>query len=229
MRPFEFSEATRALSGHYPEAEPLISALQASSQTELRAIICQWLSEGVPYVFGAQPVLYEAARSYLADYLGLHPKEITLVGSARIGYSLAPLPSYGRAFSRDSDLDLAAISRTLFESCGGAFDRWLEDYTAGRVSPRNPSEGGHWRDNSLRVPRNLQRGFIDHWKIPFWDRYPEAQAIQEGVQRLGRKLRMSKDAPLFTRASLRIYRDWRAFENQMRLNLGAVIEHARAR
>jgi len=226
VRAFELPETHQDLRGQYPGAQPLGEALRVSSPRELRWIICQWLSEGVPYAFEDRPLLYEAARAYLANQLGLHPKQITLVGSARIGYSLAPPPNYGRGFSSCSDIYLAAICGVLFESCRGAFNRWLGDYTDGRVKPRNPNETRYWRDHAVRVPQNLRRGFVDHWKIPFWGRYPEAQTIEEGAQRLGRKLRISGGAPGFTKVSLRVYRDWDAFVNQRWLNLARALARA---
>ncbi len=200
--------------------------LQAASPQEVRSFILQWLSEGIPRGFGACPFLYEISREYVADGLGLHPRQVTIVGSARIGYSLRPRPEYGRQFGVSSDLDLAAVSEQLFEKCRCSFERWRGDYLAGRVAPRGPDELKYWTDHVSRVPRNIGRGFIDHWTIPFWNQYPEAQAIEEHLYRLERKIRVTRDAPRFTRISLRIYKDWNAFVSQMYLNLRRALDLA---
>jgi hypothetical protein len=50
----------------------------------------------------------------VSDFLKIHPSEVILVGSAKVGFSLAPDKRY-RAFGDKSDLDIAIISHNLFD------------------------------------------------------------------------------------------------------------------
>lgn len=59
---------------------------------------------------------YQTLKNDIAGALDLNPKEITLIGSAKIGFSTAPGKIY-RAFRKGrSDLDFAIVSPSLFGS-----------------------------------------------------------------------------------------------------------------
>jgi hypothetical protein len=53
-------------------------------------------------------------KKEISDFLKIHPSEVILVGSAKVGFSLAPDKRY-RAFGDESDLDIAIISHNLFD------------------------------------------------------------------------------------------------------------------
>lgn len=57
---------------------------------------------------------YFELRSEVADYFGLHSNEVLVVGSAKLGFSVAPFNRY-REFCDESDIDVAIISSTLFD------------------------------------------------------------------------------------------------------------------
>jgi hypothetical protein len=58
-------------------------------------------------------------RRRLLAHLGISNTAVTLVGSARIGFSLDP-SQFGKPFSRSSDLDFAIVDSALFDQA------WLE-------------------------------------------------------------------------------------------------------
>ena len=60
---------------------------------------------------------YFDLRSEVAEHFGLHPNEVLVVGSAKLGFSVAPNSRY-REFCDESDIDVAMVSSMLFEQFG---------------------------------------------------------------------------------------------------------------
>ena len=71
--------------------------------------------DGIPYVFQNQPRAFDTLRQHLTDTLKLNsPKDITVVGSAKIGFSLSP-HNFPRHFSDESDIDVVVVDEALFD------------------------------------------------------------------------------------------------------------------
>jgi hypothetical protein len=218
MQPFEIPQAIRSIIEPHPSAEVIIRAARLGGTAEVEAIARLWLSEGIPFAFREMPALYEVLRAWLARRLAIHAKELTLIGSARQGSSIAP-PKMGKTFNAESDLDWTAISDSLFERCTDEFNSWADDYRAAHVHPRNPTEKGYWDENLSACPRTIERGFIDPHKIPTWDRYPTSQLINQTMWMLKGKCETAVAAPKFKKSTIRIYKDWPAFIRQLSINL----------
>lgn len=224
MNPFEISESFTNFDEPYPKPKDFVQVLKNAIPREKSEIVRLWLSEGIPYAFKHCPLLYETIRGWLANKLNIHPKEITLIGSARIGFSLAPPPALGKPFSRDSDLDFNAISEKLFKQCAKAFRLWSGDFSKRVVSPRHSTEKFYWDTNFKTVPENIKKGFIDPYKIPTFDRYPIAKKIQNAIWMLHEKLKITDNAPRARKLSVRVYIDWSAFIRQFIINLTYAIK-----
>ena len=224
MKPFNTPKALDSLIDTYPPVETIVEAIKAGDRDTYSALARLWLSEGIPYCFRFRPAIYEGMRTWLSQQLQVHAKEITLIGSGRQGFSLSPDENLGRRFGEYSDLDLTAVSSVLFEQLKRAFNRWRADYLAGIVSPRHTQEKIYWQDNAMRVPSNLSRGFIDPYKIPTFNRYPEAQDTVNILYRAHEKLKATAGAPFVRRISLRVYRDWNSFIRQFSINLEALLK-----
>lgn len=225
MQPISISESAKQLVGQFPAETTFAEAVYGMVLREKKQVIRLWLSEGIPFAFQHSPMLYEAIRNWLADRLGIHPKTLTMVGSARIGFSLG-VSQYGRPFGPESDLDFAAISDSLFTAIASDFYKWTSDVTNGSALPRNETEAMYWRDNLTRLPHNISKGFIDAHKIPQWQRYETAQKIGQTFFLLKRRLAVSPNAPTIRKhngASLRVYRDWDTFESQIAFNLSRLL------
>ena len=221
MQPFKIPASLDAVREAYPSASDVARVAARGGQEARFALARLWLSEGIPYAFRQRPAVYEAVRVWLASRLGVDPKEITLIGSARLGEALAPGERFGQAFSQESDLDLAIVSFGLFEKLRDAYSTWAYDYETGTASPNNPREKGFWDDNLLRGPRILGRGFIDAKLVPLRERYPLPRAIAQTMFLLRGKLRVTAEAPQVRDASVRVYRDWNAFAIQLTINLAS--------
>ena len=217
MTYFAISDEGRALNTTYPSPSAFAAALSAASRTERDAIVRLWLTEGIPSAFQDVPLVYEAARASFASDLGVDEKEVTLVGSARIGYSLAPFPEFGRSFSPSSDLDFSVISTSLFAQLAEAFATWNRDYNSGTIKPTYPREQIFWPENLSRLPGNLKTGFIDHYKIPY--RYEAPRRVNECLLRLKYRLDQDDAAPSVRQVSVRVFRDWQALLKQASINL----------
>jgi hypothetical protein len=161
MRPFLVSEKCRSMRDFYPSSQTLSEAIKGVGYLDLLGILRLWFSGGIPFAFRENPMLYEVARGWLAMRLQIHPKSVTLIGSGRIGYSLCPLPKFGKVFDDESDLDYSAIDHKLFSELVSTFLEWEGDADSGRASPRGSRERNCWKDNLKRLPENIARGFID--------------------------------------------------------------------
>lgn len=219
MNPFEISELFTNFNKPYPDSNHFVHVTKNASSREKLEIVRLWLSEGIPYAFKSYPILYETIRGWLASKIDVHPKQITLIGSARIGYSLSPPPKLGKPLNSESDLDFSVISRELFVKCMNAFRLWTKDFSEGIVSPKNPKERSYWESNLEGVPKNINRGFIDPYKIPLRDRYHIAQKVEQAVYMLKEKLKKTTNKPITTKSSIRVYKDWQAFIRQLGINL----------
>lgn len=219
MEPFKIPESLKNLTDPYPDPKVLLEAAHSGGESARIALAQLWLSEGIPQAFSNCPAVYEAVRSWLSTQLDVHAKEISLVGSARLGKSLKR-GKLGEPFSNyESDLDLFIVSSNLFERLKEDFYRWASDFESGRIKPRNNREAYYWRDNEKRLPINIQRGFIFSDRIPIRAEYPSAQKVNVTMSSLVDKLKITPEAPKPKKASVRCYSSWDSFVRQMLLNL----------
>ena len=72
---------------------------------------------------GSSPVLEDEIifeiKNQIAEKFKIHPNEVIIVGSGKLGFSIAPQKRF-KHFNVDSDVDVAIISEKLFD------DFWLE-------------------------------------------------------------------------------------------------------
>ena len=217
MKPFKCSRSLGRMTDRYPGAETILEVVRDGGHADRCAIARQWLSEGIPFAFKECPAVYEAMRCWLSRKLGVMAKEISLTGSARLGSSLAPR-TLGKPFGPGSDLDLFAVSESLFESMCDGFNRWALDYQNGNLPPRDERQNGNWKDNSDRGPGLVRRGFLDSWMIPTLRDYDKKQ-VGQAMWELAEKLKVTGNAPTVRKATLRCYNSWEACEQQMSRNL----------
>ncbi|SKA46716.1 hypothetical protein SAMN04488128_10810 [Chitinophaga eiseniae] len=115
----------------------------------------RYVVDGNTYFF--EHVLNDVQKEYkikslIASYLGVHIHEVIFVGSGKLGFSLNPQHPWTRfdskyertrVFRDKSDLDIAVVSRSLFENIG----RGIHEFTNGfkikwenNVYNKNPSQ-----------------------------------------------------------------------------------------
>lgn len=222
LEPFRRNiETDDLLAERYPSPKDFAKGVQVASPGVREGILRGIITEGIPFAFRDRPTLYEEIRDFLARRLDLLPKNITLVGSARLGYSLSP-SAYGRPFNAGSDLDFSAISEMLFLRVVDAFHQWETDLATGREGLTDARERRFWKDNLDRVPGNIRRGFIDPYKVPL--RYKVVQDVEQALWLLREKLTRTPPTLTIKRASLRVYRSWEAYARQQELNLTQLLK-----
>ena len=218
MEPFRIPEPLRNLTDPYPDPRLVLDVADRGGESARIALAQLWLSEGIPHAFQECPAVYESVRSWLSARLGVHAKEIGIVGSARLGASLAP-NKLGKIFSVTSDLDMFIVSKSLFEALRAEFCQWSLGFESGEVTPRNDSETKYWQDNNKRGPRLIGRGFLDQKMIPLLDQYPVTRKIGQDMWLLVEKLSLTPSAPSAKRADVRCYMSWGSFVRQTSLSL----------
>ena len=230
MSHFAIPHSLSLLRTRYPLPSELLQIVSRGETGVARIFAQMWLSEGIPAAFGRCPAVYDVARTWLAERLSfhlkresaIHPKDIGVVGSARLGRSLAPA-KMDRCFGDHSDLDLFVVSGPLFEALRDEFVHWKEDFGTARVLPRNDTERRYWGENSARGEGWIGEGFIDSNKVPTRGPYPIARGVGDAMYHLKVKLDGTPQAPNVRRATVRCYANWQCAIDRMRKNLKSCV------
>lgn len=107
--------------------------------------------------FGTPQVIdrlqYFDLKSSIADHFDIHPSEVIMVGSAKLGFSIKPDKRYV-AFGEESDIDMAIVSPNLFDRI------WLE------VLKYSQSNDMRYFQKKQEFQDYLFRGWIRPDKLP---------------------------------------------------------------
>ena len=206
----------------YPSALSLKETYVNAHANERLGIIRLWMTEGIPFAFKEQPLLYEEIRSFLAARINVYSKDITVVGSARIGFSMSK-KEWGRSFNNGSDLDLTIVSNDLYKALVMDFQRWVKDIELRKIQPKNVSEMASWLDNIKYLDGKIATGFIQVRFIPYHRNYITVKKCYDSIWLLKKRLRLTDSAPQVSDASIRVYSSWKACINQLHINLKSAL------
>lgn len=111
-------------------------------------IVQACLFDSSPHCFIANPLLYQAFRNEICANFNIHPQNFTIVGSAKMGFSLNP-GKFGQPFTEASDIDVVLVSEELFQ------DLWLQliEFRRTVISRLDP---------------HTKKNFKDLQKVLFW-------------------------------------------------------------
>ena len=126
----------------------------------------QLFSSGVPFSFSGQPEVHREMVDEISRGLRVPTTSICVVGSARLGFSLAP-QNFGRPFGQYSDLDIIVVSHTLFDPS------WLDILTNRRTPWSELRKQTRYRLIEHREKHRIYNG----WIVPHF--IPEALGIGE--------------------------------------------------
>lgn len=215
--PFEIHENSSYFANkHYPDLETL-KKITLVSKKEREEIVRLYFTEGIPYAFLGNPVLYEKIREWLGKHIEINPKTITITGSARIGYTLNPNKMQGKKFSDSSDLDFIIVDEILFDKLETDFIKFLESLN---MHPDSYLENNETLlNNILEIERNIPNGFIDHWKIPNKKEFKHTNQLYSILHHLLERLKATKDSPNPSKATVRVYKNWNYCIDRISLNL----------
>jgi len=206
----------------YPDSFFLKDIYAKTKPAERLGIIRLWITEGIPYAFREHPLLYEEIRDFIAKRVNVHTKDITIVGSARIGYSLSK-DEWGRPFNINSDFDFTIVSNDLYKKIVHEFQRWVKDIELKQVLPEDVREMGRWLYNIQYLDEKILTGFIQMKLIPYHINYPTVKKCHDTIWLLKKRLQSTQTAPRVSDASIRVYSNWKACINQLRINFNSAL------
>lgn len=208
---------------HYPSVA-IFDSDRSITITEMQRFVRIILTEGIPFAFADCPMAYEFGRQRAAEMIGVHPKQVSMTGSARIGYSLAH-PKFGRAYDPSiSDVDLFLVDHNTYEATVAEYLHFLKQVDAGELKPRHEGEASNWADARKTVPNNIKKGFIDQKYIPLFDRFPMSQKLGGAGVKFLKNVNSVLGKEIVKRAPFRVYRDWKAVIDQISFSLMSTLK-----
>jgi hypothetical protein len=162
-------------------------------------------------IYGSCHVLTDAAyfdlRSEVANKFHIHPNEVLVVGSSKLGFSIAPTKRY-RHFADSSDIDVVIVSRGLFDRMWKAVHTFWD-------------QGGYW-EGSREFKDYLFRGWIRPDKLPSAKSFSLANDWWEFFNALSST---GKYSMYKIRGAL--YMDWYFLEAYQLRGVSACLDHLR--
>jgi hypothetical protein len=216
--PFIVQESSKLLLTTYPGSDQLKGVFKNASENERYGIIRLWITEGIPFAFKDAPILYEEIRQFIANGIKVHPKEVTLVGSSRIGYSLKP-DVWGRIYTSASDLDFTIISNDLYTRLVKDFQKWVGDIESRKLLPRNSYQLKSWLGSIETINNNVSKGYIYSKNLFPHNNYPTVSQSFYTMGKLKEKILLTPDCPQIKDLSIRIYSSWNSCIRQVQINL----------
>lgn len=223
ISPFSISAHAINFKELYPNPSLFKTVYLNTNDKERLGIIRLWMTEGIPYAFKSHPLLFEEIRNYIAQSLKVDSKEISLVGSARIGYSLSK-KEWGRPFNSNSDFDFIIISDTLYSNIVKEFQNWVSDIEKGIVLPNNSYEMNIWLSNIKHLDQQIPKGFIQTKFIPNNVNYKTIKKCYETIWFLKKKFVITEKVPKVSDASIRVYSSWKSCVKQMHINFNTALD-----
>ena len=150
------------------------------------------------------PEAYFCLRDTVAKKFSLHPNEVLVVGSAKLGFSIAPGKKY-KIFGENSDIDVVIISSYFFELIWKNLRRY-------------ESQGGYWEYNES-FKKFFFRGWIRPDKLPPDHKFEFAKEWWEFFNTLS----VSREFDL-VRIRGAIYKDWDFLESYQIVAINECIE-----
>ncbi len=221
---FNLSEPSERITNIYATPDDFKDFYHAISENEKRSVIRHFIINNVPYAFKEKPILYEQLVQYLADKLQISTNDIKLIGSAKTGFSVSPLPDYGRRFGQHSDLDFSIINEDIFFSLEREFNNWADQYNNKTIFPNNARQESFWNSNLYEVPRyQLKNEFIDTYRIPNWSQFSMAKNINNSLALIAINLKNIHSLEI-KQASVRVYKSWGSFSRKVNQNIDIVMK-----
>lgn len=156
--------------------EEKIARFKADLNLETTHLVHKYITAAESEILSSE--VHFRLKDEISSHFGVHPNEIILVGSAKVGFSLAPDKRY-REFCDSSDLDVAIISTTLFDRVWHS----VVDYKNSRQYwPKKNEFKHHFFDGWIRpdkLPPSHKFSFANDW----WEYFTSLSNSQQfGMQ-----------------------------------------------
>ncbi|WP_333662452.1 hypothetical protein [Chishuiella changwenlii] len=190
------------------------------NESERKSLLNFLIISNFCHAFKSKPLIYEQITQYIADKFSINKFEIILLGSARTGFAIDP-DNYGRKFSENSDLDFAIINEKLFNDSIIDFNLWKSKTENNQYDERVKNK--YWTDNQINLRYQIRRGFIDTYKVPNFLEFKTIQQVNQSLSLIVVNLEKYQNIKV-KEASVRIYKDWKTFDKQLKTNIESVLE-----
>lgn len=190
---------------------------------EKKSLVRHFIVNNIPFAFKEKPILYEQITQYIADKLQISPTEVKLIGSAKTGFSISPLPDYGRTFGQHSDLDFSIVNEELFYKLDDEFANWSDLFETKQINANNFTEETYWFQNLETGSRQLKNGFIDTHFIPNRDQFVMTKKINNSLWLIQKYLDENHGIQV-KHASASIYKNWHSFAGRLNRNTENVMK-----
>lgn len=217
------SETANSINSSYSVPADFKDYYNNIDNNEKKSLVRHFIVNNIPFAFKDKPILYEQITQYLADKLNISPTEVKLIGSAKTGFSISPLPDYGRTFGQHSDLDFSIVNEELFNNLEDEFNDWADLFKTKQIKANNPTEEGYWFQNLDSGPRQLKNGFIDTHFIPSRDQFIMTKKIKNSLW-LIQKYMDEKHGIKVKKVSASFYRNWYSFAGRLNRNTESVMK-----
>ncbi len=134
----------------------------------LADIVTDLVFKGIPYVFRDNPELFQTLTGHLCDRLSLIQENVTVIGSAKLGFSLAP-DTFPAPFSETSDIDVLVVDEKLYDDIWYSLLEWHYYRDARGLNTDERRWVGETRKrlywgwiypDDLVVPRGIYAGYL---------------------------------------------------------------------
>jgi hypothetical protein len=173
-------------------AEDRIKKFRADLTTlETKFIVRKHIIFGTCFLLS--PDSYYDLKAEVADNFQIHPSEVIMVGSAKLGFSIAKEHRY-RPFCDESDIDVALLAPILFDEIW----QLVYDYD---------QQGGYWPD-AEKFKTYLFRGWIRPDKLPPINKFEIGRKWFEFFMKLSSSEKYGR-----VKISAGLYRSWHFLES----------------
>lgn len=193
------------------------------STKELKGLISLYITEGVPYAFKSNPLIFEEIRNWLGNHLNIEAKSITITGSSRIGFSLHP-EKWGKPHRNSSDLDFIIVSKRIFEEYKHDFKQFASNLQK-RINNKERISAIDL-NNIETITRTISNSrFIDQFKIPINKNYPSIYKSYDLLAHLVERMKLTTNCPKPYKASVRVYENWQSCFDHINRNIKSAFKH----
>lgn len=180
------------------------SELLQLARADPRRLIDQFLIQGTPAVFPTYDAYYQFLRE-ISSRLDVHPRNLILRGSSKLGFSIAPrVDKVWYEAREDSDLDLAIVDTAYYERIDQEVIRWEERNRAHRMEGR---ASGRFLDRQENRYFNCCR--IKDLPAHLFPHHFDAMSDVARMEHCGRRRELNAF----------IYRDWWALRSRFEFDL----------
>lgn len=190
---------------------------------EKKSLVRHFIVNNIPFAFKDKPILYEQITQYIAGKFYISPSEVKLIGSAKTGFSISPLPNYGKNFGQHSDLDFSIVNEDLFCDIEEEYNSWSDLFKTEQIQPNNNIEKNYWYQNLDSGLRQINRGFIDTHFIPNREQFSTTRKINNSLWLIQKYLNDKHEIKV-KKVSASFYKNWNSFAGRLNTNTENVMK-----